>query len=94
MSRDLLDVGRHWFDHGVDESGRIALYWWPCAGRPHTSPLGFERFLVGRPTVAQTPAMAAMPDVLEAGPLTLVRWRPKDLDEAVEAVRSSFAELQ
>ncbi len=38
--------------------------------------------------------MAAMPDVLEAGPLTLVRWRPEDVDEVLEAVRSSFAELQ
>ena len=35
-----------------------------------------------------------MPDVLEAGPLTLVRWRPQAVDEVLEAVRSSFAELQ
>jgi len=38
--------------------------------------------------------MAPMPDVLEAGPLTLVRWSPNDVDEVLEAVRSSFAELQ
>lgn len=38
--------------------------------------------------------MAAMPDVLEASPLTLVRWSPEDVDEVLEAVRSSFAELQ
>lgn len=38
--------------------------------------------------------MAAMPDVLDAGPLTLVRWRADDVDEVLEAVRSSFAELQ
>jgi len=38
--------------------------------------------------------MAVMPDVLEASPLTLVRWRPEDIDEVLEAVRSSFAELQ
>jgi RimJ/RimL family protein N-acetyltransferase len=35
-----------------------------------------------------------MPDVLEAGPLTLTRWRPEAVDEVLEAVRSSFAELQ
>jgi RimJ/RimL family protein N-acetyltransferase len=35
-----------------------------------------------------------MPDVLEANPLTLVRWRPEDVDEVLEAVQSSFAELQ
>jgi RimJ/RimL family protein N-acetyltransferase len=35
-----------------------------------------------------------MPDVLEASPLTLVRWSPEDVDEVLEAVRSSFAELQ
>jgi RimJ/RimL family protein N-acetyltransferase len=38
--------------------------------------------------------MAAMPDVLNASPLTLVRWRPEDVDEALGTVRSSFAELQ
>lgn len=38
--------------------------------------------------------MAAMPDVLGASPLTLVRWRPEDVDEVLEAVRTSFAELQ
>lgn len=38
--------------------------------------------------------MAAMPDVLEAGPMSLRRWRPEDVDEVLEAVRSSFAELQ
>jgi RimJ/RimL family protein N-acetyltransferase len=38
--------------------------------------------------------MAAMPDVLDASPLTLVRWRPEDVDEVLEAVRLSFAELQ
>jgi RimJ/RimL family protein N-acetyltransferase len=38
--------------------------------------------------------MAAMPDVLDASPLTLVRWHPEDVDELLEAVRSSFAELQ
>lgn len=38
--------------------------------------------------------MAAMPDVLEASPITLVRRRPEDVDEVLEAVRSSFAELQ
>ena len=35
-----------------------------------------------------------MPDVLEAGPLNLVRWRPEAVDEVLEAVRSSFADLQ
>lgn len=50
--------------------------------------------VAGLPAVAQTPAVAAMPDVLEASPLTLVRWRPDDVDEVLEAVRSSFAELQ
>ncbi len=35
-----------------------------------------------------------MPDVLEASPLNLVRWRPEDVDEVLEAVRSSFAELR
>lgn len=35
-----------------------------------------------------------MPDTFEAGPLTLVRWRPDDVDEVLDAVRSSFAELQ
>jgi RimJ/RimL family protein N-acetyltransferase len=38
--------------------------------------------------------MAAMPDVLDAAPLSLVRSRPGDVDELLEAVRSSFAELQ
>jgi RimJ/RimL family protein N-acetyltransferase len=38
--------------------------------------------------------MAAMPDVLDASPLTLARWRPEDADELLDAVRSSFAELQ
>ncbi len=38
--------------------------------------------------------MAAMPDVLEASPLTLVRWRPDDADAVLDAVRSSFAELR
>jgi RimJ/RimL family protein N-acetyltransferase len=38
--------------------------------------------------------MAAMPDVLDASPLTLTRWRPEDVDEVLEAVRSSFAELR
>jgi RimJ/RimL family protein N-acetyltransferase len=38
--------------------------------------------------------MAAMPDVLDASPLTLVRWRPEDVDEVLEAVRASLAELQ
>ena len=38
--------------------------------------------------------MADMPDVLEASPLMLVRWSLEDLDEVLEAVRSSFAELQ
>src|SRR3712207_9583137 len=38
--------------------------------------------------------MAAMPDVLAASPLRLVRWSPADVDEVLEAVRSSFAELQ
>lgn len=36
----------------------------------------------------------AMPDVLEASPLTLVRWRPEDVDEVLDAVRLSFRELQ
>jgi RimJ/RimL family protein N-acetyltransferase len=35
-----------------------------------------------------------MPDVLEAGPLNLVRWRAEAVDEVLEAVRSSFADLQ
>ena len=35
-----------------------------------------------------------LPDVLGAPPLTLVRWRPDDVDEVLEAVRASFAELQ
>jgi RimJ/RimL family protein N-acetyltransferase len=38
--------------------------------------------------------MAALPDVLEASPLTLVRWRPEDVDDVLDAVRSSFAELR
>jgi RimJ/RimL family protein N-acetyltransferase len=38
--------------------------------------------------------MAAMPDVLEAGSLALVRSSPEFVDEVLEAVRSSFAELQ
>jgi RimJ/RimL family protein N-acetyltransferase len=38
--------------------------------------------------------MAAMPEVLEASPLILVRWRPEDADEVLEAVEASFAELQ
>ncbi len=38
--------------------------------------------------------MAAMPDLLEAAPLILVRWRPEDVDDVLEAVESSFAELQ
>jgi RimJ/RimL family protein N-acetyltransferase len=38
--------------------------------------------------------MAALPDVLEASPLILVRWSPEDVDEVLEAVRSSFADLQ
>lgn len=38
--------------------------------------------------------MAAMPDVIDASPLTLVRWQPDDVDEVLDAVRSSFAELQ
>ena len=37
--------------------------------------------------------MAAML-VLDASPLTLVRWSPDDVDEVLDAVRSSFAELQ
>jgi RimJ/RimL family protein N-acetyltransferase len=49
---------------------------------------------IGDPTAAQTSRMAAMPDVLEASPLTLVRWSPTAVDEVLEAVRSSFAELQ
>jgi RimJ/RimL family protein N-acetyltransferase len=35
-----------------------------------------------------------MPDVLDASPLTLVRWSPDDVDDVLDAVRSSFAELQ
>jgi RimJ/RimL family protein N-acetyltransferase len=35
-----------------------------------------------------------MPDVLEASPLILARWRPEDVDDVLEAVRSSFGELQ
>jgi len=35
-----------------------------------------------------------MPDVLEASPLNLVRWRPEVVDEVLEAVRASFADLQ
>jgi RimJ/RimL family protein N-acetyltransferase len=38
--------------------------------------------------------MAAMPDFLDASPLTLLRLRPEDVDKVLEAVRSSFAELQ
>jgi RimJ/RimL family protein N-acetyltransferase len=38
--------------------------------------------------------MAAMPDVLAASPLTLMRWRPEDVDELLAAVQSSFAALQ
>ncbi len=38
--------------------------------------------------------MAAIPDVLEASPLILVRWRTEDVDDVLEAVRSSFAELR
>ena len=36
----------------------------------------------------------AMPDVLEASPLILVRWRSEDVDEVLDAVRLSFRELQ
>jgi len=38
--------------------------------------------------------VSALPEVLEAGLLTLVRERPDDGDEVLAAVRSSFAELQ
>src|SRR5262249_28748273 len=38
--------------------------------------------------------VATLPDVLDAGPLTLVRWHPDDVDELLAAVHSSFAELQ
>lgn len=38
--------------------------------------------------------MAAIPDVLEASPLILVRWRTEDVDDVLDAVRSSFAELR
>jgi RimJ/RimL family protein N-acetyltransferase len=38
--------------------------------------------------------VAVLPDVLDASPLTLVRWRPDDVDEVLEAVQSSFADLQ
>lgn len=48
----------------------------------------------GERLFGQTLIVAAMPDVLEAGPLNLVRWRPEAVDEVLEAVRSSFAELQ
>src|SRR5262249_104753 len=32
--------------------------------------------------------------ILDASPLSLVRWRSEDVDELLEAVQSSFAELQ
>jgi hypothetical protein len=49
---------------------------------------------IGDSTAGQTSPMAAMPDVLEASPLSLVRWSPDAVDGVLEAVRSSFAELQ
>lgn len=51
-------------------------------------------WLAGRPALGQTSEMAALPDVLEASPLNLARWSPDDVDEVLEAMRSSFAELQ
>ncbi len=42
----------------------------------------------------QTGAVAEMPDVIETGPLVLVRWRNDDVDDVLDAVRSSFAELR
>lgn len=35
-----------------------------------------------------------MPDVLEADPLVLVRWRPEDVGDALDAVRASIEELR
>lgn len=35
-----------------------------------------------------------MPDTIQANPLVLSRWRADDLDEVLEAVQSSFHELQ
>ena len=35
-----------------------------------------------------------MPDVLEASPLMLIRWRPEDVDDVLDAVRTSFGELR
>jgi RimJ/RimL family protein N-acetyltransferase len=35
-----------------------------------------------------------MPEALPASPLILLRWRPEDADEVLEAVEASFAELQ
>jgi RimJ/RimL family protein N-acetyltransferase len=49
---------------------------------------------VSSPSPCQTSVMAVLPDVIEASPLTLVRWRPEDVDEVLEAVRSSFTDLQ
>jgi len=38
--------------------------------------------------------MAAMPDTIEAHPLTLSRWRADDVDDLLEAVQASFPELR
>jgi RimJ/RimL family protein N-acetyltransferase len=38
--------------------------------------------------------MAAMPDVIEAHPLILSRWRAEDVDDVLSAVQASFHELR
>lgn len=38
--------------------------------------------------------MAPMPDTIQAHPLILSRWRADDVDDVLEAVQSSFHELQ
>jgi hypothetical protein len=38
--------------------------------------------------------MAAMPDAIEAHPLTLSRWRADDVDDLLEAVQASCPELR
>lgn len=42
----------------------------------------------------ETRAVAAMPDILKASPLMLFRWRREDVDDVLDAVRLSFAELR
>lgn len=41
----------------------------------------------------KTAVMASMPDTIEVPPLILSRWRARDVDDVLAAVRSSFDEL-